>query len=160
MLRLRLTALLDEAVRLWTETGAKIKEQVAGIDVRPVQRSEAKSRHYFRAQLLELGRTHDYWADLNEHRDWVRLQLRDGGVTDIVVAVHLIGNPSPGAAVAVVFLEHRDRDEPAGSHAPMTVAAEPLLLSADENEQAQRDRFRAWLEAARNAALAQWTKFL
>jgi hypothetical protein len=66
----------------------------------------------------------------------------------------------PGAGVAVVFLEHRDLDEPADSHAPMTVAAEPLLLSADENEQAQRDRFRTWLEAARNAALAQWTKFL
>lgn len=42
----------------------------------------------------------------------------------------------------------------------MTVAAEPLLLSADEHEQAQRHRFRTWLEAARNAALAQWTKFL
>jgi hypothetical protein len=110
--------------------------------------------------LLELGRSHDYWVDLNEHRDWARLQLRDGGVTDIVVAAHLIGNPSPGAGVAVVFVEHRDLDEPAGSHAPMTVAAEPLLLSADEDEQAQRHRFRTWLEAARNTALAQWTKFL
>lgn len=38
--------------------------------------------------------------------------------------------------------------------------SEPLLLSADENELAQRQRFQAWLEAARNTALAQWTKFL
>jgi hypothetical protein len=160
VLRQRLTALLDEGVKLWTETGTKIKEQLDDIDVRPVQRADAKSRHYFRTQLLELGRNHDYWVELNEHRDWVRLQLRNGGVTDIIVAVHLIGNPSPGAAVAVVFLEHRDLNEPAGSHAPMTVAAEPLLLSADENEQAQHHRFRTWLEAARNTALAQWTKFL
>jgi Fic family protein len=160
VLRQRLTPLLDEAEKLWTETGEKIKEQLGDIEVRPVERADDNTRHQFRAQLLELGRTHDYWVDLNEHRDWVRLQLRDGGVTDIVVAVHLIGNPSPGAGVGVVFLEHRDLDEPADSHAPMTVAAEPLLLSADENEQAQRDRFGTWLEAARNAALAQWTKFL
>jgi Fic family protein len=32
--------------------------------------------------------------------------------------------------------------------------------AADENEEAQLHRFRTWLEAARNTALAQWTKFL
>lgn len=160
VLRHRLPLLLDEAERLWTETVRKIEEQLGDIEVRPVERADANTRHHFRAQLLELGRSHDYWVDLNECRDWVRLQLRDGGVTDIVVAVHLIGNPSPGAGVAVVFLEHRDFDEPADSLAPMTVAAEPLLLAADEDEDAQRDRFCTWLEAARNAALAQWTKFL
>jgi Fic family protein len=159
-LRQRLLVLLDDAETMWRETGVKIHEQLRDIDVRPVQRADVGTRHHFRTQLLELGRLNDYWVELAEHRDWVRLQLRDGGVTDIVVAVHLIGNPSPGAAIAVAFVEHRDREEPADSHAPMTVAAEPLLLSADEDEQAQRHRFRTWLEAARNTALAQWTKFL
>jgi hypothetical protein len=160
LLRARLIVLLDDAEAMWTDTGANIGEQLRDIDVRPVERVHAGSGHTFRAQLLEIGRRNDYWVELGEHRDWVRLQLRDGGVTDIVVAVHLIGNPSPGAGVAVVFLEHRDLAEPADSPAPLTVVAEPLLLSADENEQAQRERFHTWLEAARNAALAQWTKFL
>ena len=160
LLRERLTALFDDAQSAWTDIGAKIREQVGGIDVRPIERADAANRHWFRSQLMEFGRRHEYWVDLNEHRDWVRLQLRDGGVTDIVVAAHLIGNPSPGAGVAVVFLEHRDLDEPADSPAAMMVAAEPLLLSADEDEQAQLHRFRTWLDAARNTALAQWTKFL
>ncbi len=98
--------------------------------------------------------------DLNEPRDWVRLQLRDGGVTDIVVACHFVGNPSPGAGVAVVFVEHRDLDEPAGTNAPMSAAADPLTLLADEDEAAQRRRFVVWLEQARITALAQWTRFL
>ena len=45
--------------------------------------------------------------------------------------------------------------------APLPMSGKrPLLLSADENEQAQRHRFHTWLDAARNAPLAQWTKFL
>lgn len=160
ILRTRLAALIGEAARVLETTGKQVREQVRGIDVKPVHRAEPKTRHFFRGQILELGRQHGYWVDLNEYRDWVRLQIRDGGVTDIVVAGHLIGNPSPGAGIAVVFVEHRDLDETAGTNTPMTAAAEPLLLSADEDERAQLHRFLAWLEPARNMALAQWTKFL
>lgn len=160
LLRTRLTALLDDAQRMWDETAATIREQFDDIEVPAVARADGQNRHYFRRQLVELGQLHGYWVDLNEHRDWVRLQLRDGGVTDIIVATHFIGNPSPGAAVVVAFVEHRDRAEQVGTHAPMMTASEPLLLSADEHEQAQRRRFHAWLETARNTALAQWTKFL
>jgi Fic family protein len=156
----RIHPLIDEAARVLELTGDEIRRQVQGIDVPPVQRSTDDSRHVFRGQLIELGRHHGYWVDRGEAREWARLQLRDGGITDIVVAVHLIGNPSPGAGLAVIFVEHRDHGEPAAPHPSMTAAAEPLLLSADEPEDAQRRRFLAWLEPARNAALAQWTRFL
>lgn len=160
LLGVRIGALIGEAARVLASTAEEIRRQVQGIDVRPVQCAEEGTRHYFRDQLIELGRRHGYWVDLNETRAWARLQLRDGGVTDIVVAAHLIGNPSPGAGVAVVFVEHRDHGEPAGSHAPMTAASEPLLLSADEPEEAQRRRFLGWLETARNLALAEWVRVL
>lgn len=160
LLRTRMDGLMSEAKRQLELVGAEVKKQVKGIDVRPVARASAGTHHYFRGQLVELARQHGYWLDVNEHRDWARLQLRDGGVTDIVVACHFIGNPSPGAGVAVVFVEHRDKDEPAGTNAPMTAAADPLTLLADEDEAAQRRRFTTWLEQARNTALAQWTKFL
>jgi fido (protein-threonine AMPylation protein) len=160
LLRQRLSRLLDEAQRVLEATAEQVRIQVQGIDVRPVTRADPQTCRYFREQLVGMGKQHGYWVDLNERRDWVRLQLRDGGVTDIVVAAHFIGNPSPGAGVAVVFVEHRDLDEPVGSHAPMAAAAEPLLLSVDEDERAQLHRFLAWLEPARNNALAQWTKFL
>lgn len=156
----RITALIEAASTELTATAANVMKQVSGIKASPVQKSDPTRRSWFRKQLLELAQEHGYWADLNEHREWTRLQLRDGGVTDIVVACHFIGNPSPGAAVAVIFVEHRDHDEPAGSNAPMTAAAEPLLLTADEDQAAQHHRFLQWLEQGRNTALAQWTKFL
>lgn len=160
VLRERIQRLLNEAAKVLKMTGTEVSRQVQGIQVEPVKRADNSSRHYFRDQFIQLGREHGYWVDTNEYRDWARLQLRDGGVTDIVVACHFVGNPSPGAGVAVVFVEHRDHHERAGTHAPMTAAAEPLLLSADEDEIAQRHRFMAWLDQARNNALAQWTRFL
>ncbi len=156
----RMGALIGEAARVLEATGEEVRRQVQGIDVRPVERAGEGTRHSFREQIVELGRLHGYRVDLSEPREWARLQLRDGGVTDIVVAVHLIGNPSPGAGVAVIFVEHRDVGEPAGSHAPLTAASEPLLLSADEPEAAQRRRFVGWLEMGRNAALAEWARVL
>lgn len=159
-LRERMASLIEAAGALLDATGADVRKQVAGIEVRAVVRAGPGQRHWYRQQLLDLGREQGYWVDLNEPRDWVRLQLRDGGVTDIVVACHFIGNPSPGAGVAVAFVEHRDKDEAAGTHAPLTAAAEPMLLASDEDEASQRHRFLAWLERARVEALAQWAKFL
>ncbi len=160
VLRTRMTRLIESAVTLLNATASTVVKQVTGIRAQPVQRSDLTTRSWFRGQLAQLAQEHGYWADLNEPREWARLQLRDGGVTDIVVACHFIGNPSPGAGVAVIFVEHRDRDEAAGAHVPMSAAAEPLLLSAEEDETAQNHRFLQWLEQARNTALAQWTKFL
>jgi hypothetical protein len=160
LLAQRMSALIAETSRVLESVRKEVQDAVPGITARPVQRCDPGRRHWFRQQLIDLGNKNGYWVDLNEPRDWVRLQLRDGGVTDIVVATHFIGNPSPGAAIAVVFVEHRDQNEPAGSQAPMDVAAEPLLLVADEDEVAQRHRFLQWLDKARVQALAQWTRFL
>ena len=98
--------------------------------------------------------------DINEHRDWVRLQLLDGGVTDIVVACHFIGRAATGVGVAVVFIEHRDHGERAGQNAPMVSATRPFDLVVYEDAAQQRVRFLDWLDGAINAALAQWTRFL
>lgn len=157
--RARIGDLMKEAEGVFQQTGVEVQRQVAGIRVERVQRARSGQR-WFRDQLLRIGRQHGYWVDLNEPLDWVRLQLRDGGVTDIVVACHFIGNPSPGAAVAVVFVTHRSAGEAAGGSDPTTAAADPLTLLVDEDPQAQRARFVTWLESARNGALALWTRYL
>lgn len=160
LLSSRMSQLLSEAEKVLQETATQVRDRVEGIHVPEVQRARPEQRRWFREQLMRLGDQHGYWVDLNESRDWVRLQLRNGGVTDVVVACHFIGEPSPGAGVAVVFVEHREVDEKTGTNLPMSAAVEPLLLAADEDEASQRHRFLDWLEDSRNAALAQWTRFL
>jgi fido (protein-threonine AMPylation protein) len=160
LLNQRMRVLLDEVENVFETVRREVLAGVPGVKSPKVVRCAADSRHFFRQQLIELGDKNGYWVDFNEPRDWVRLKLVDGGVTDIVIATHFIGNPSPGAAIAIAFVEHRDKDEPVGTNAPLDVASEPLLLVADEEEAAQRVRFLAWLDKARLQALAQWTRFL
>lgn len=143
-----------------SKTGAAAQKKVPGITCR-TELWTPQTEHYFRAQLLEIARHHGHWADLREPRAWTRLQLKDGGVTDIIVALHFIGNPSPGACVAMMFLQHRDLAEPKPvADSLVTLGVEPLLLAHVENEDEQRARFEKWLREAQVHALAQWTRYL
>jgi fido (protein-threonine AMPylation protein) len=122
--------------------------------------SVAGTQHYFFGQIIEIARRQGYWADMREARSWARVQIRNGGTTDIVVVLHFVGNPSPDTCVAAVFLDHRENQESVGSNPSILVPVEPLLLTAEEAEAAQEQRFIEWLEGATVQALAQWTKYL
>jgi len=157
----RINALAALAAREMKKTGDKTKAQVPGVTAR-TELHGPTTAHYFRAQVTDLARKHGYWADLREPRSWARLQLRDGGITDVVVALHFVGNPSPGVCVSAMFLEHRDQSDPKelSEVGLVDLGVEPLLLAADEDERAQRERFLKWLADGQIRALAQWTKYL
>lgn len=89
-------ALVLEAERVLSLALGQTLQEVPGVRG-SVQRSRPDNHHWYRQQMIEIGRQFSHWVDLVEPRYWVRLQLRDGGITDLVVALHLIGNPSPGA---------------------------------------------------------------
>jgi Fic family protein len=123
-------------------------------------RSHPKEAHFFRAQMIDIAQRCGYWADQREPRQWARLRLSNGGETDIVLLLHFIGNPSPGACVAVIFLDHRDRKEEMGQNAPQLITEDYLLIVADEPEADQEKRFLRWLAESRIRALAQWARYL
>lgn len=150
---------LEDGRRALLDVARLVMEKVQHVSTR-VRDSEPGDRHWYRQQLIAIARQRDYWADMNDQRYWARLQLKNGGTTDLVLATHFIGSISPGAAVALVFLDHRGPDEHAGDHRPVTVPSEPLTLVVDEQPDVQRRRFGKWLEAAIRQALAQWVRFL
>lgn len=127
-----------------------------------VRQASSSDAHFYRRQIVALARHRQYWVDLREERSWVRMRLRDGGITDLVVSLHLIGNPSPGICVADVFLEHRDlhEDESKGSADLLFLDVEPLLIAIDEDIAPQRDRLRTWLEQVKIQGVAQWLRYL
>ena len=155
----RLRVLIKRASQVLRQRAQDIRQQVAGVQANVVP-SKTNTHHWYRTQLIELGRSNDYWADLNEPRRWTRLELRDGGKTEIVIALHFIGNPSPGAAVAVAFVVHRAGKERVGDQPPFETAAEPLLLTVKDNLLEQEHSFDNWLDSALVQALAVWTRFL
>lgn len=141
------------------KTARELRSKVAECRT-SVERSSASTAHYFRAQIAELARQRGYWADLRESWDWVRLQLRDGGITDLVVALHFIGNPSPGACVAAAFMGHRATQEDELLAELIPLDSEPLVLYPDEEAAPQQKRFEHWLDEIVRTALAVWIKYL
>ncbi len=124
-------------------------------------RSKQEDEHYWRAQVIQLARARRYFADLREPRRWVRLQLRDGGLTDLIVVLHFVGNPSPGSSVSGAFLIHRDsREHDVTAGETVYLSSNPLLLTLDEDAAAQEKRFREWLSHVVLLGLAEWKKQL
>lgn len=155
------TLVLEVGRRFLLDTGHQVTQELAEHRISAhVMDSEPDKAHWYRSQLVAIARARGYWADMSDQRYWVRLHLKNGGVTDVVLATHFIGSVSPGAAVAVVFLDHRDADEQAGDHGPVPVANEPLTLVVDEEPAVERARFEKWLDAAIRQALALWIRYL
>jgi hypothetical protein len=92
--------------------------------------------------------------------EWVRLQLRDGGITDLVVVLHFIGNPSPGACVAAAFMGHRTTPEDEFLVEMIPLDTDTLVLYPAEETGEQRKRFESWLEEITRTSIAIWIKYL
>ncbi len=123
--------------------------------------SKDETAHFYRRQLVELGKIHRHWVDLHEPRTWASLRLTDGGITNVTLAIHFVGNPSPGTCVAVAFLEHRKaNDEELGSEPIVQLDLEPLLLASEEDPDSQLQRLATWADAAVLAGLARWIDYL
>ena len=129
-------------------------------DRRRGSREGGATAHYFRGQIVKIAKQRGYWADLREPWEWVRLQLRDGGITDLVVALHFIGNPSPGACVAAAFMEHRATREDEFLAEMIPLDTETLVLYPAEESAPQSERFESWLEQIIKTSLAVWIKYL
>ncbi|HWO21980.1 MAG TPA: Fic family protein [Kofleriaceae bacterium] len=159
LMRTRIAQLIEIVNTKFARTSEDVKNKVQGCHA-SVDRSSTASAHYFRAQIVELTRKRGYWADLREPWDWVRLQLRDGGLTDFVVVLHFIGNPSPGACVAAAIMSHRPTGDEEFFAEMIPLDAEPLVLYPAEEIAAQQKRFEQWLDEITRTSLAVWINYL
>lgn len=159
----RISALADDARVAFKQIADEIESTVPGVKARTA-RSKADNEHYWTKQIVEMARRRQYWASKNEPRAWARLQMEDGGLTDLVVVLHFVGNPSPGSCMSGAFLQHRGRSKQEKKDmaaAEFTLLPqEPLVLAVEEDVAAQRERFLRWLDDAVDIALAEWKKQL
>jgi Fic family protein len=156
----RITDLADRAIEVLKRVAAEVEDSVPGVRTR-TKRSEISDEHYWTKQIIEMAKKRRYWADTREPRAWTRLQLEDGGLTDLIVVLHFVGNPSPGSCMTGAFLVHRDKVSDEMASASFTLLPqEPLLFVAEENVGPQRKRFLKWLDEAIVTALAEWKKRL
>lgn len=159
-MEVRISELAQAAHDVFHGLAAEIQSTVPGVKTR-TSRSAAENEHYWTKQIVDMAKLRGYWASTNEKRAWTRLQLEDGGLTDLVVVLHFVGNPSPGSCMCGAFLLHRERAIKDIAAARFTLLPQdPLLLVAEELSVPQRARFLRWLDEAVLVALAEWKKHL
>lgn len=118
------------------------------------------THHYYKQQILWIAHQKDYWVDLHPPRSWVKLEIRNGGKSEIVVVFHCIGGQDSGTGVAVAFLDHRDEGERLGDRPPDDILVEPLLVLADSDPAIQSKKLKEWLESVMLYGLSAAIRYL
>jgi Fic family protein len=118
--------------------------------------------HYYRQPILNTATHFGYYANLSVSREWVRMQIRDEGVTDMVLSFHGLGRDFVGVLAVSAFVEHRDlnsiRDENGTGLHP--VCSEIFQFAYNEKQAVVLERFGRWLAGALMTGLEQWRRRL
>ena len=133
-----------------------------------VQRSNANTDHYHRAQIFSIAKEHiDYYVNTSEYRSWVSLIMRWSRRGQLVFAIHGIGKPFNGSLICAPFLEFRDyddTDEDRGERQSNTtlipVAEEGFIFFYNEDKDRLLERFQPWRENVLNVFIRELTQNL
>ena len=120
------------------------------------------TNHWYRGQIYQIADTFGYYANRPVHREWVRMQIRDEGVTDMVLSFHGLGRDFVGVLAVSAFVEHRDlnsvRDENGTGLHP--ICSEIFQFAYNEKQAVVLERFERWLAGALMTGLEQWRRRL
>jgi Fic family protein len=106
--------------------------------------------HYFRPQIVEMAKHHQYFANLSGYRSWVRVRIWIEDIqTVIVLSFHGLGkDSSKGTMVVSAFAYRRltTEDEIGSPQNLQSLSNLPFTFTYDEQEVALGARFSAWLD--------------
>ena len=124
-----------------------------------VTEADDSTSHYFRYQIVENARDRlGYFANLDEFRHWVSLNMYWRRRAKLVFAIHGIGREFNGTLICAPFLEFRDSDEEgvqSSSRVPLT--EEGFLFFHNEPVETACQRFQPWRDAVFGAAMRELT---
>ena len=127
-----------------------------------VSSSDDSNDHYYRSQIVENARNHvGYHANTAEYRSWVALDMCWTRRSQLVFAIHAIGNPFNGGLICAPFLEFKDTDEDGQTRSAFVpVTEEGFVFFYNEDEDRLLSRFRPWREGVLKIALNELTQNL
>ena len=121
--------------------------------------ADINTDHYFRSQIVENAKDRlNYFANMNEFRHWVSLNMYWRRRAKLVFAIHGIGREFNGTLICAPFLEFRDSDEEGVQNSSLVpVAEEGFLFFHNEVLEDARQRFQPWRDAVFSAAMRELT---
>lgn len=155
------SVIVEMMTELASELNAILSVEMPGSHVR-VERGDEEKRHFFKAQIVSIAQTENYFCDLETIHEWARLRVQRPGegdniVNEIVVSMHSLGRQFTGVLAISIYFAVRYLDETNRSvvQDPHRLAERSLTFSYLENETNIAKRVREWLNDALNLGIAQ-----
>jgi len=175
----KVSIVFDHAVKLFDLVDVKFKELVTTLDLQlrsltpphtkpkyqartNAANNTSKHRHYFQKQIIETANHFAYFANIDQHRSWVRLTLTTDQEFDYVVSFHGYGSGDSGILAASAFTYIKVPSEDGGTETVNLHPAATDLFQFNyvETYESIQKRFAEWLESSLAIALAEWKKSL
>ena len=114
--------------------------------------------HYFRHQIVSSASVLRYFANTSHYRSWVRLVIKDGSQSTLLIAFHCLGHEFRGvlATSATWFRRVPVDDGAVETEGETPVCEEVFQINYKEEAADVEGRFEDWLEAAVARGLAHW----
>lgn len=129
----------------------EVKSAIKGVDAKAnavVRRSDSATEYFYRGQIIENAKNHfGYFANTQEYRAWVSLNIFWQRKAHLVLSFHGLGKPFNGSLVCAPFLEFHDEAEAGEMKDTLVrVSDEAFVFFYDEDLEALRRKFASWLE--------------
>ncbi len=122
--------------------------------------------HWFRRQVISTAKELDYFANMDQHRAWVRLGINEaakkGTPANVLISFHSIGHDFRGvlACSATWFERLQGDDDRLESTGEQRLCADVFRINYKEQVSDIEPRFRKWLDEAIERGLAKWQSTL
>ncbi len=118
--------------------------------------------HYFQRQIIDIARQHEYFANLETYRSWIRITFATEQDFDYVISIHGYGSGDSGILAVSAFTYIKAPREEGGIEpvALRPAATELFQFNYAESLDTIQRRFGEWLEASIAIALAEWKRTL
>lgn len=118
--------------------------------------------HYFRNQVIQTAKALDYFANLAEYREWVRLGLQADSRAEILISLHGIGHEFRGVLAASACFFRREQTEQGEREvsAVIPLSDEIFQVNYKETPAEAESRFIDWFEDILVRGLETWRQGL
>lgn len=141
------------------ETDTMLKKHDSRFSAKQDQEAfESPRDHYFKYQIAESAKRHDYFANLQKYRAWALVSLNTDERVEIIFSFHGIGRDSRGVLCCSAIYCNKDGDGEIREVHPLT--EEPFEFTYHDDPVEVSARFSTWMEKAITTGIQEWSKSL
>lgn len=135
-----------------------VGNKIYNASIKSARDGDAES-YYFRRQIVEMAKLHDYYANCDSYKSWTRLIIYTAKIFEIVFSIHGYGHGDNGVMVVSGFTFEKIPSEE-GTESTDTKPCNQDIFQFNylESKESIEKRFNDWLEESITFALADWQR--